>query len=328
MSKMSYSSALNSALLAEMGRDERVVLLGEDVAVYGGVFGVSRGLLEEFGPGRVIDTPISENGIVGTAVGMAMNGLRPVAEIMYADFLTLAMDSIANSASVLPFAYGGQVSLPMVVRTQGGMGIGTGPQHSKSLEGWTAHLPGVHTVMPSSPADAKGLLASAIRSDDPVVFIEHKRLYGIEDEVPDDEHLVPLATAKVLREGTDATVIAWSRMVSEALAAATCLAERNLDVEVIDARSLRPLDIATLAASARKTRLVAVVGEPWVRYGPSAEIAAAVTEAAFDELLAPVVRIGSLGVPLPASPALEPAVLPRARSIEQALSDLCKRGRT
>jgi pyruvate/2-oxoglutarate/acetoin dehydrogenase E1 component len=327
MSTMSYSSALNSALTAEMRRDERVVVLGEDVAVYGGVFGVSRGLLAEFGPGRVIDTPISENGIVGAAVGMAMSGLRPVVEIMYTDFLTLAMDSLANSAAVLPFAYGGQVSLPIVVRTQGGIGNGTGPQHSKSLEAWTAHLPGVHTVVPSGPADAKGLLASAIRSDDPVVFIEHKRLYAMAGEVPDDEHLVSLSSARVLRKGSDVTVITWSAMVGEALAAAASLAERNLDVEVIDVRSLRPLDIATLAASARKTGLVVIAAEPWVRYGPSAEIAAAVTEAAFDELLASVVRIGSLGVPLPASPSLEPAVLPRAESIEQAVVALTKRGR-
>ncbi|WP_055589264.1 alpha-ketoacid dehydrogenase subunit beta [Peterkaempfera griseoplana] len=327
MTRLTYAQALNDALRGEMLRDERIVLLGEDIGVYGGVFSVTSGLLEQFGPDRVLDTPISENGIVGAAVGMAMSGLRPVVEIMYTDFLCLALDSIANGAAVFPFAYGGQVSMPLVIRTQGGAGANAGPQHSKSLEAWTAHLPGVHTVLPSNPADAKGLLTSALRSSEPVVLVEHKLLYGTEGEVPEGEHLVPLERAQVVRPGRDATVIALSRMVGEALVAAEQLAEQQLDVEVIDVRSLRPLDVATLAASARRTGRVVVAGEAWVRYGPTAEIAAAVTEAAFAELRAPVVRVGSLGVPYPASPALEPTVLPDADTLRRAVEDLVKSAR-
>ncbi|MFJ1732950.1 alpha-ketoacid dehydrogenase subunit beta [Streptomyces sp. NPDC088254] len=324
MKQMTYSEALNCALREEMRRDERVMLLGQDIGVYGGVFSVTRGLLDEFGADRVMDTPISENGIVGAAIGMAMNGLRPVVEMMYTDFMTLALDSIANGAAVFPFAYGGQVKVPVVIRSQGGAGISAGPQHSKSLEAWTAHLPGIHTVMPSNPADAKGLLAAALRSEDPVVFVEHKLLYGVSGPVPEGEHIVPLGTAQVVRPGTDVTVLALSRMVSEALIAAERLAEESIDAEVVDVRSLRPLDVDTLARSASKTGRVVVAAESWVRYGPSAEIAAAVTEAAFTDLRAAVVRLGSLGVPYPASPGLEPAVLPDATAIQLAVEALIK----
>ncbi|MFD3695149.1 alpha-ketoacid dehydrogenase subunit beta [Streptomyces sp. NPDC058646] len=324
MKHMTYSEALNSALREEMRRDERVILLGEDIGVYGGVFSVTRGLLDEFGPERVVDTPISENGIVGAAVGMAMSGLRPVVEIMYTDFMTLALDSIANSAAVFPFAYGGQVTVPVVIRTQGGAGANAGPQHSKSLEAWTAHLPGIHTVLPSTPADAKGLLTAGLRSDDPVVLVEHKLLYGSGGPVPEGEHLVPLGTAQVVRPGTDVTILALSRMVGEALTAAERLADEGVDAEVIDVRSLRPLDVTTLAKSARKTGRVVVAAEAWVRYGPSAEIVAAVTERAFAELRAPVVRLGSLGVPFPASPGLEPTVLVDAAAIQQSVETLLK----
>lgn len=323
-SDTTYSDALNDALRQEMRRDDRVVLLGEDVGVYGGVFSVSRGLLDEFGPERVMDTPISENGIVGAAVGMAMSGLRPVVEMMYTDFMTLALDSIANGAAVFPFAYGDQVRMPIVIRTQGGAGVNAGPQHSKSLEAWTAHLPGIHTVMPADPADAKGLLTSALRSDDPVVLVEHKLLYKTSGPVPEGDHTVPLGTARVVRPGTDVSVLALSRMVGEALIAAERLAEEGIDAEVVDVRSLRPLDVTTLARSARATGRVVVATESWVRYGPSAEIAAAVTEAAFSELRAPVVRLGSLGVPYPASPALESTVVPDAASIQQCVEILMK----
>ncbi|MFI1166978.1 alpha-ketoacid dehydrogenase subunit beta [Streptomyces sp. NPDC020801] len=321
---MTYSEALNCALREEMRRDDRVVLLGQDIGVYGGVFSVTRGLLDEFGAGRVMDTPISENGIVGAAIGMAMNGLRPVVEMMYTDFMTLALDSIANGAAVFPFAYGGQVQVPVVIRSQGGAGISAGPQHSKSLEAWTAHLPGIHTVMPSGPADAKGLLTAALRSDDPVVFVEHKLLYAASGPVPEGEHIVPLGTAQVVRPGTDVTILALSRMVGEASTAAVQLAAQGIEAEVVDVRSLRPLDVGTLARSARKTGRVVVAAESWVRYGPSAEIAAAVTEAAFADLRAAVVRLGSLGVPYPASPALEPAVMVDAAAIQQAVETLVK----
>lgn len=323
--RTTYTQALNDALRLEMAADDRVILLGEDIGRYGGVFSVTRGLLDEFGADRVLDTPISENGIVGAAVGMAMSGLRPVVEIMYADFLCLALDMLANGASALPFAYNGQVRMPLVVRTQGGAGINAGPQHSKSLEAWTAHLPGLHTVLPSNPADAKGLLTAALRADEPVVLFEHKLLYASEGDVPVGEHVVPLGTAEVVRAGRDVTVLALSRMVSESLVAARQLAEEGVDCEVVDVRSLRPLDVATLAASARKTGRVVVAAEAWVRYGPSAEIAAAVTEAAFDELRAPVVRLGSLGVPYPASPALEPSVLPDAATITEAARRLVEK---
>ncbi|MFH0516166.1 alpha-ketoacid dehydrogenase subunit beta [Streptomyces sp. M41] len=324
MTDMTYSQALNSALRQEMRRDDRVVVLGQDVGVYGGVFSVTQGLLDEFGPERVLDTPISENGMVGAAVGMAMSGLRPVVEMMYTDFMTLALDSIANGAAVFPFAYGDQVQVPIVIRTQGGAGANGGPQHSKSLEAWTAHLPGIHTVLPSTAADAKGLLTSALRSDDPVALVEHKLLYKTTGPVPEGDHLVPLGTAQVVRPGTDVSILALSRMVGEALIAAEHLAAAGIDAEVVDIRSLRPLDVATLAASARRTGRVVVATEAWVRYGPSAEIAAAVTEAAFAELRAPVVRLGSLGVPYPASPALEPTVVPDAAGIQQSVETLVK----
>lgn len=320
---MSYSQALNDALASEMRRDDRVLILGEDIARYGGVFSVTQGLLEEFGPHRVVDTPISENGIVGAAIGMAMSGLRPVVEIMFADFLSLALDSLANGAAALPFAYGDQVSVPIVVRTQGGMGgNGAGPQHSKSLEAWTAHLPGLHTVAPSSPADAKGLLTGAVRSDEPVVFIEHKKLYGGVGEVPSGEHTVPLGRASIARPGRDVTILTYSWMTSVVLRAADLLAEEGIHVEVVDVRSLRPLDLATIVPSVRRTGRACVVTEAWTRYGPGAELAAAVTESAFDHLKAPVLRLGALGVPLPAAPSLEESVLPSVAEIVRGVADL------
>lgn len=247
-----------------------------------------------------------------------MSGLRPVVEIMYSDFLCLALDSLANGAAVYPFTSQGRITVPVVIRTQGGPGANAGPQHSKSLEQWTAHLPGVHTVMPSDPADAKGLLTAAIRSDEPVVIFEHKGLYTTEDLVPEGEHLVPLGTARVVHEGSDITIVAMSGMVRYALDAAAALSAHGIRAEVIDVRSLRPLDTATLVASARKTRRVIVAAETWLRYGPTAEIASAITEEAFDDLAAPVARVGALAVPYPASPALEPAATRGAHDIVAA----------
>jgi pyruvate/2-oxoglutarate/acetoin dehydrogenase E1 component len=322
MRPMTYAQALNNALRQEMRRDEKVVVLGQDVAVYGGIFGATHGLLDEFGPGRVVDTPISENGMVGAAMGMAMSGLRPVVEIMYSDFLTLAMDSLANGAAVFPFVSRGRIKIPLVVRTQGGPGSSAGPQHSKSIEQWVAHLPGIHTVMPSNPADAKGLLTAAIRSDDPVVMFEHKALYATEDLVPEGEHLTPLGTAAVVHEGTDVTIVAISGMVRHALDAAARLSAVGVSAEVVDVRSLRPLDTQTLVASARKTGRVVVAHETWLRYGPTAEIAAVIMEEAFEDLRAPVARVGALAVPYPASPSLELAVLGGADDIVSAASKL------
>jgi pyruvate/2-oxoglutarate/acetoin dehydrogenase E1 component len=291
MIAMTYAEAVNDALRQEMRRDERVIVLGQDVAVYGGIFGATRGLLDEFGPTRVVDTPISENGMVGAAIGMAMSGLRPVVEIMYSDFLCLAMDSIANGASVFPFVTKGRVNVPIVVRTQGGSGNSAGPQHSKSLEQWTAHLPGIHTVLPSNPADAKGLLTAAIRSDDPVILFEHKGLYTTEDLVPEGQHVTPLGTAAVVHQGTDITIVALSGTVRHALDAAARLATVGVSAEVVDVRSLRPLDTATLVTSARKTGHVVVAAETWLRYGPTAEIAAVIMAEAFEELRTPVARV-------------------------------------
>ncbi|MGV0716115.1 alpha-ketoacid dehydrogenase subunit beta [Mycolicibacterium sp. XJ662] len=322
MKHMTYAQALNDALRQEMRRDPRVIVLGQDVAVYGGIFGATQGLLDEFGSARVVDTPISENGIVGAAIGMAISGLRPVVEIMYSDFLCLAMDSLANAASVFPFVTQDRVTVPLVVRTQGGPGGNAGPQHSKSLEQWTAHLPGIHTVLPSSPADAKGLLTSALRSTDPVIMFEHKKLYGTEGLVPDGEYVTPLGAAAVVQEGTDVSIIAVSGMVRHALTAAAELSTRGVSAEVIDVRSLRPLDTATLVASARKTGHVVVAAETWLRYGPTAEIAAVIMAEAFEELRAPVARVGAAAVPYPASPALEPAVLGGADDIVHAAQSL------
>lgn len=318
MIPMRYAAALNDALRQEMRRDDRVVVLGQDVAQYGGIFGATKGLLDEFGADRVVDTPISENGMVGAAMGMAMSGLRPVVEIMYSDFLCLALDSLANGAAVFPFVSGGRVRVPLVVRTQGGPGGSAGPQHSKSLEQWTAHLPGIHTVMPSNPADAKGLLTAAMRSDDPVIMFEHKGLYATEDLVPEGEHETPLATANVLHEGWDVSIIAMSGMVRHALDAAARLSAAGVRAEVVDVRSLRPLDTDTLVASARKTGRVVVAAETWLRYGPTAEIAAVIADEAFGELKAPIARVGALAVPYPASPALEPAVLAGSDQIVRA----------
>jgi pyruvate dehydrogenase E1 component beta subunit len=241
---------------------------------------------------------------------------------MYGDFLCLAMDSLANGAAVFPFIGNGRITVPLVVRTQGGPGNSSGPQHSKSLEQWVAHLPGIHTVMPSDAADAKGLLTAAIRSDDPVVIFEHKRLYNTQCAVPVGEHVVPLGTARIVRQGDDVTIVAMSGMVPHALDAAAELKTQGIDAEVVDVRSLRPLDTATLVTSARKTGRVVVASETWLRYGPTAEIASAITEEAFDELRAPVARVGALAVPYPASPALEAAVLGGATDILNAVHSL------
>lgn len=324
MIRMTYAQAINDALRREMRRDGRVIVLGQDIGVYGGIFGATRGLLEEFGDDRVVDTPISENGIVGAAIGMAMSGLRPVVEIMYSDFLCLALDSLANGAAVFPFVTQDEVNVPIVIRTQGGPGNSGGPQHSKSLEQWTAHLPGIHTVLPSDVADAKGLLTSAIRSNDPVIIFEHKRLYATEGLVPEGDHVTPLGTARVLQEGTDVTLVALSGMVGHTLDAAASLSAAGVQAEVIDVRSLRPLDTHTLVASARKTGYVVVAAETWLRYGPTAEIAAAIMEEAFEDLFAPVARVGAPGVPYPASPPLESAVLRKPDDVVLATQRLLK----
>lgn len=318
MRELRFAEALREALREEMLRDPSVVVLGEDVGAYGGVFKVTRDLLAELGPERVRDTPISEQAICGIAIGAAMMGLRPVVEIMYVDFLPLCLDQLVNQASVLPWIWNGQVRLPFVLRTQGGVGAGAAAQHSKSLEAWVAHIPGLKVVMPATPADAKGLLTAAIRDPNPVVLIEHKGLYNRSGPVPEGEHLVPIGPAAIRRPGRDVTIVATSRMVFEALAAADRLAAEGVSAEVVDVRTLRPLDVATIAESARRTHRVVVVNEGWRFAGFGAELAATIAEEAFAWLDAPVQRLGAADRPIPYAQPMEQASIPSADTIAAA----------
>ncbi|HAL27538.1 MAG TPA: alpha-ketoacid dehydrogenase subunit beta [Chloroflexi bacterium] len=320
--EMFYAEALNDALRLEMQRDPRVIVLGEDIAEHGGAFQVTAGLLAEFGPDRIRQTPISEIGLVGTAVGAALTGLRPVAELMYIDFSGLAIDQIVNQAAQNRFMFGGQARVPLVVRTQGGSGRGNAAQHSKSLEAWFTHVAGLKVVMPSTPADAKGLLAAAIRDDDPVMFIEHKLLYRTKGAVPTGEHLVPLGRADVKREGTDVTIVTWSRDVLLSLEAAAKLADLGIAAEVVDVRSLVPLDKEKILSSVRKTRRCLVVHEAIKRGGYGAEIAAIVAEEAFDDLDAPPRRLAGVDTPIPYAQPLELGVVPQVADIVKAAREL------
>lgn len=314
--------ALREALVEEMERDQNVVVFGEDVGRYGGVFKVTAGLQEQFGSVRVRDTPICEETIVGMAMGAAIMGLRPVAEIMFIDFIGLAMDQIVNNISHARYVYGGQVTLPLVVRTQEGAGANATAQHSKSLEAWLCHVPGIAVVMPSTAADAKGLLKSSIRDDNPVFFIEHKLLYQVKGLIPDGEHLVSLGKADVKRAGSDVTVIATGRMVIEALAAADKLEREGIGVEVVDPRTLKPLDVEVMAESVAKTGRALVVHEAWLTCGIGAELVARLTELCFDELDGPIARLCGMDVPIPFSEALEPLVIPNRVTIADSLRRL------
>ena len=320
--ELTYAKAVYEALAEEMERDSKVFLLGEDVGVYGGVFTATRGLLERFGPERVRDTPISEAAISGVAVGAALMGMRPVAEIMYEDFITIATDQIVNNAAKMRYMFGGQVEVPMVLRTQGGSGRGNGAQHSQSLEAWFAHVPGLVVIMPSTPYDVKGLLKSAIRDDNPVVFIEHKMLYPTKGSVPDAEYTVPIGKADVKRVGSDVTVIVTSWMVPRALAAAETLTSEGASVEVIDPRTLRPLDEETILESVRKTGRVLIVHEAVKFGGIGAEIAARIMEKAFDYLDAPVTRLAGVDAPIPYAAVLEQAAVPTEEGIAEAIRRL------
>lgn len=319
MPERTYAQALNGALEAALAGDPRVLLLGEDIAVHGGVFGITRGLLEKFGPERVRDTPISESAFIGLAVGAAMTGLRPVVEVMYADFLLVAMDPIINQAAKARYMSGGQVSVPLVIRTQQGGGRGNGAQHSQSLDALFAQVPGLKVVLPSTPADAAGLLASAIADENPVLFIEHKLLYQTKGEVPERPAPIPLGVAEVKRPGNDVTVVALSRGVLHALAAAEALAAEGVSVEVIDPRCVRPLDLGAIVASVKRTnRLVLVHEAP--RFGSVlAEISAAVQEQAFDWLDAPIVRVAGADSPVACAQPLEDAQLPGPKEIAAAV---------
>ncbi len=326
MALMTYREALRAALQEEMRRDERVFVVGEEVGRYGGAYAVTKGLFEEFGARRMIDTPISEAATVGLGVGAAVTGLRPVVELMYVDFIGLAMDQIANQMAKLRYMTGGQVRVPMVLRMQGGTGRSAGAQHSQSLEALLAHIPGLRLAMPATPADAKGLLKSAIRSDDPVIFIEHKALYGTKGEVPDGEHIVPFGRAKVAREGSDVTVVAYSRMVLYALEAAEKLEkEEGVRAEVIDLRTLNPLDMATVLDSVRKTGRALVASEAHRTCGFAAELAARIMEGCFASLKKPVVRVTAKDVPVPAT-LLEKLSIPDSEEIRREACSLVRGG--
>jgi pyruvate dehydrogenase E1 component alpha subunit len=322
MKKIRYGDALNEALREEMIRDQNVFLIGEDIAIYGGAYKVTKGLYDEFGPQRVIDSPISEAAIAGVSAGAAMTGMRPVAELMYIDFSTIASDQIINIAAKNRYMFGGKSTVPVVYRTQGGAGRGIAEHHSQSLEAIYEHVPGIYVVMPATPFDAKGLLKSCIRDDNPVMFIEHKMLYGKEDYIPEKEYTVPIGVADIKRNGTDVTIIAYSRMVNFALNAAKELVNNKINAEVIDIRTLKPLDINAIIKSVQKTGKAVIVHEGYRTCGVGAEIAAQIMEKAFDFLDAPILRVAGEDVPIPMSPVLEEASIPSKEKIIAAVKSL------
>ncbi|MGB5933293.1 MAG: alpha-ketoacid dehydrogenase subunit beta [Anaerolineae bacterium] len=323
MRELTYAEAIREALRQEMGRDERVFLLGEDLGVYGGAFGVTYGLLEEFGEERVRDTPISEAAIAGAAIGAALTGMRPVAEIMFMDFITIAMEQLVNQGAKLRFMFGGKAKVPLVLRTPAGAGTGAAAQHSQSLEAWLVHVPGLKVVMPSTPYDAKGLLLASIRDDNPVIFVEHKLLYKTKGPVPEGDYTVPLGVADIKREGKDVTIIATSVMVLRALQAAEELAPEGIEAEVVDPRTLKPLDAETVNRSVMKTGRALIVHEACTTGGIGAEIAARIAEGpAFDYLDAPIKRLAGLDIPIPYNRTLEYHTVPQVENIVEAVREL------
>ena len=321
MARKTYLQALNDAMRQEMERDPNVFILGEDVGKFGGCFGVTQGLYDQFGERRVRDTPISESAIMGAAAGAAAAGLRPIAELMFVDFIGVAMDQLFNQAAKMRFMFGGKAKVPMVLRMPQGAGVGAAAQHSQCLEAWFMHIPGIKVCIPATPADAKGLLVSAIRDDNPVVFLEHKLLYGIEGEVDDDLYEIPIGKCKVVREGSDVTIVATALMVHRALEAAEILAKDGISVEVVDPRSLVPLDKDCILDSVRKTHALVVVHEAVKNAGAGAEIAAMVAEEAIEYLDAPIVRIGAPFCPVPFSPTLEQAYMPSVEKVVQPVRE-------
>lgn len=326
--EITYLEAVREAITQEMRRDADVFLIGEDIGAYGGAFGVSKGMLEEFGPERIRETPISEEAIAGAAVGAALMGMRPIMEIMFMDFSTLAMDQLANQAAKIRFMLGGAVSVPLVCRAPAGSGTGAAAQHSQCLEAWFVHTPGIKVVSPSNAYDAKGLLITSIRDNNPVFFIEHKLLYRTKSAVPEDEYSIPFGQAKVVRSGSDLTLIAYSIMVPRALEAASKLAEEGIDLEVIDLRSLKPLDTGTIIQSVSKTGRVLIVHEAPVTGGFGGELAAVIAESeAFDYLDAPIRRLAGRNIPIPYNRTLERAAVPQVEDIETAARALAREGR-
>ena len=320
--KMTYAEAIRDAMRMEMKRDESVYIAGEDVGVFGGVFGVTAGLLQEFGPGRVMDTPISETAIVGHAVGAAAAGLRPVVDIMFVDFMGICLDELSNQAAKMRYMFGGKGKVPMVLHTSCGAGISAAAQHSQSLEAWFTHIPGVKTVMPSTPADAKGLMATSIRDNNPVVYIGHKQLFATEGEVPEGDYAIPFGKAQVMKEGSDVTIVAWSLMVHKALAAAALLAKEKINAEVLDLRTLAPLDKEAILKSVGKTGKLVIVHEAVRTSGFGGEIAAIVADEGFDLLDAPIRRVTAPDTPVPFSPVLESAFMPNEEKIVAAVKTL------
>lgn len=323
--ELSYAEAIREAMDIALSEDERTVLMGEDIGVYGGAFQVTGDLIDKYGPDRVMDTPISELGGAGVAVGAAMTGLRPIFEFQFSDFAALAMEQIVNQAAKVRYMLGGAVSIPLVMRFPAGSGTGAAAQHSQSLEAWLAHVPGLKVLQPTTPYDAKGLLLAAIDDPDPVMIFEHKLLYKMKGEVPEGRYTVPIGTAAVRRDGSDVTIVATSIMVHKALEAAKVLAESGIDAEVIDLRCIRPIDRETVLASVRKTSRLVCVYEAVKTLGIGAEISAMVAESdAFDYLDAPIVRLGGAECPIPYSPDLEKAAVPQVPDIITAVRDLVK----
>lgn len=323
MREITYAEAIREALRQEMTRDDSVFLFGEDVGTYGGAFGVSYGLIDEFGEERVRDTPISEAGIVGAATGAALVGMRPVAEIMFMDFTTIAMDQLVNQAAKIRFMFGGKAKVPLVLRTPAGCGTGAAAHHSQSLEAWFVHVPGLKVVMPSTPYDVKGLLLASIRDDNPVVFVEHKLLYKIRGPVPEEEYTIPLGVADVKRPGRDVTIVATSIMVHRALEAAETLTQEGVEAEVVDPRTLKPFDDETITNSVIKTGRVLIVHEACKTGGVGAEIAARIMDSeAFDYLDAPIKRLAGLDIPVPYNRTLERHMVPQVENIVAAVRDL------
>ncbi len=317
--EITYVQALREALREEMLRDERVFLMGEDIAEHGGAFGVTRDLWREFGKKRVRNTPISEAAIVGAGIGAALCGLRPVVEVMFIDFATLAVDQIVNQAAKLRYMSGGMLKVPLVIRTQGGAGRGNAAQHSQSLEAWFVHIPGLKVIMPSTPYDAKGLLKAAIRDENPVLFIEHKLLYPTTGLVPEEEYILPIGVADIKRRGDDVTIVATSRMVLLALEAAKQLEGEGISVEIVDPRTLKPLDVKTIAESVKKTGRVVIVVEGHKTCGFASELATRIMEEAFDSLDAPIQIVAGKDVPLPYAENLERAAIPQVEDIISAV---------
>src|SRR5918999_1159505 len=325
MPELSYREAVRDALSTVMRQDEDVFIMGEDIAEMGGSMGVTQGMLDEFGPERVRNSPISEMALVGAGIGAAMQGMRPVVEVMYEDFLTLACEQIVNQAAKHRYMSGGQVKVPLTIRTQGGAGWSPGAQHAQQLEGWFVHIPGLKVVFASTPTDVRGLLYASIYEDNPVIFFEHRPLYGLKEEGPEGLEPIPLGQARVIREGEDVTVVATGRLVHESLDAANQLEEQGVSVEVVDPRTLQPLDEETIVESVKKTNRCVVAHEAVTKMGFGAEVASVVQEQAFDYLDAPVERVGAKFAPIPFAPVMEEFVVPHAKDVVEAVQRTVQR---